>query len=118
MKKNLKVIDMILAPSDRKIDYLNCLRGGNSLLASSTQHLPPQPHPSSSQVAGSNRYINPVQSSAGVRLVTAQVPEKVRVPGAPSLLGRHGCSLKPFHLDEIVSSPLRRLPSAHRPPHV
>lgn len=45
MKKNLKVIDMILAPSDRKIDYLNCLRGGNSLLASSTQHLPPHPVP-------------------------------------------------------------------------
>lgn len=84
MKKNLKVIDMILAPSDRKIDYLNCL--GGHFFACFFHAAPPQPRPSSSQAAGSNCYIIPVRSSAGVRLVTAQVPEKGRVPGAPSLL--------------------------------
>lgn len=86
MKKNLKVIDMILAPSDRKIDYLNCL-GGHFFACFFHAASPPRP-PSLQQPSGGQQLLHyPVWSSAGVRLVTAQVPEKGRVPGAPSLLG-------------------------------
>ena len=84
MKKNLKVIDMILAPSDRKIDYLNCLRRAFLCLLLLHSTSPPQPQ----QPSDRQQLLHyPVWSSAGVRLVTAQVPEKGRVPGAPSLLG-------------------------------
>lgn len=90
MKKNLKVIDMILAPSDRKIDYLNCLRRAFLCLLLPRSTSPPPQQPSDRQQL--LHYL--VWSFAEVGLVTAQVPEKGRVPGAPSLLGTIPYSLR------------------------
>lgn len=94
MNKNLKVIDMILTPSDRKIDYLNCLRG-ISLLAFSMQHLHPQPQ----QPSDRQKLLHyPVWISAGLRLVTAQAPWKGCVPNAPSRFG-----ITPYSLSDIAA---------------
>lgn len=100
VNKNLKVIDMILTPSDRKMDYFDCLSG--HFIPCFFYAAPPTPLSSATKWLAQLLWYH-VGSSTGIGQCLLSSREGVcpQCPQCPwhysVFSARHGCSPKTFH---------------------